>query len=123
MAFYGSPFAMTKTMIPIRLNTEWLFLNARNPLFVDMSDSKYTLDMTGGGFLEGDFEYGVTLSQGFIVGAWAKGSWFRVKGTGNLTADDASSFLWQGRSADIDAEGSVVTRSIFAAGVSGNLSF
>jgi len=75
-----SPFVNAVVKIPD--NSAFNFVLSPLTLLIGL-EWRYSMFQTGS-VVEGQFEYDVRLSSNFLISLWAKGSWLRVRGPGNL---------------------------------------
>ncbi len=125
-----SPVMATSTEVPFIINTNWL-LTVDVPGFfleetlTDLSSSAYTVDLTGGFSIVGNFEYGINLTPWIIAGAWVEGRWAHIQGIGEMSANkplEDIAFL-RGLSGNDQASGSYITKASFSTGLALNAVF
>lgn len=113
-----SPIASPQVFHPQRYT---ISLNA-NPTFVESDDHKHTFTNTGS-FFDGFFEYDVPIREHLLFGLWARGTWMKVYGNGEL---DAQSVAFAGtlgtRFESLSTAGTLSTHSI-GGGVAATLTF
>lgn len=112
----GSPFSSVEVKMPLR----WIGYQITN----DISDSQYLMSIGGARFIEfgGSYQYKLQPTLGMEL--WAKGSWFGVTGTGQLTAvADTPTFILLGQSGSADVGDAQARRYLGAIGVAASLQF
>jgi len=78
-----SPFLGAAVKLPDRFIINDFILSVPRITYLTDIEWKYSMSRTGT-LLEGDFEYDVAFSPNVAVKVWAKGSWLKVRGAGNL---------------------------------------
>jgi hypothetical protein len=121
-----SPVLVTSTDVPFVLGTDWL-IPLPPPVgdlaFSDLGANNYTIDLTGGFSIAGDFEYGYSLSPGIIVGGWVEARYLHIQGTGEMSATNVEDFAYLGGSGNASASGSFITKASFSTGLALNAVF
>ena len=79
-----SPFANADVRIPVRYVRNLALFVGQN--FNTSLDYNFKLQKPGT-FLEGNFEYLMPLGRTLSFGPWFKGTWLRMTGTGEMTAE------------------------------------
>lgn len=113
----GSWFATSRTQTPIRWITT--FQGA-----TDLSDSRYSLTINRGRYLEGFAEYIYNPGSPVKFSVWTKGSYFANRGAGQLTSDaKLQDVIIFGTSGAIDVDDSAFTRYTYGGGIGLEVSY
>ena len=125
-----SPFANAAVKIPDRLVVNIFEFPPPSVTFLNGLEWRYSMFQTGALF-EGQLEYDVNLGPNLFVNVWAKGSWLRVRGRGNLD-EILNQFVRIGLVPPLEVFSSLqgnqsatgkLSRSLIAVGLTANMEF
>lgn len=115
-----SPFASPQVLAPQRWTNRWTVFGAE---LGEYDDDKYKFANTGS-FLEGFFEYNVSIRESLLFGLWARGTWMKVTGNGELESQqvNTSPFPDETLFVSMSTTGTLSTYGL-SGGISATLSF